>query len=182
MQNHQYYPSIYQLRHKQATCCDELSGSSALSCSDIQNLGVNLLGHQRKIASAAQQLRAHLTQGQVKVWNPPTEQPVLWISKVFTFLCLLCLVSAAAFIFMEHILKPKPKKSACLSMKCHFIFLKPDMTNTRWWKGGSDFFPASHSRQIKEERCTLGAAVEVRVRLGFTEEKKDFSRFLNVFH
>uniref|UniRef100_A0A3B4U6N7 receptor protein-tyrosine kinase n=1 Tax=Seriola dumerili TaxID=41447 RepID=A0A3B4U6N7_SERDU len=32
-----------------------------------RNLGVNLLGHQRKIVSAAQQLRAHLTQGQVEV-------------------------------------------------------------------------------------------------------------------
>lgn len=37
------------------------------SCRDVQNLGVNLLGHQRKIVSAAQQLRAHLMQGQVEV-------------------------------------------------------------------------------------------------------------------
>lgn len=37
------------------------------SFSDVQNLGVNLLGHQRKIVSAAQQLQAHLTQGQVEV-------------------------------------------------------------------------------------------------------------------
>ncbi|KAI4889024.1 hypothetical protein NFI96_006734 [Prochilodus magdalenae] len=31
---------------------------------DVQALGVNLLGHQRKIVNAAQQLRTHLTQGQ----------------------------------------------------------------------------------------------------------------------
>lgn len=39
----------------------------ALSFRDIQNLGVSLLGHQRKIFNAAQQLRAYLTQGQVEV-------------------------------------------------------------------------------------------------------------------
>lgn len=43
------------------------SVSPALSFRDIQNLGVNLLGHQRKILNAAQQLRAYLTQGQVEV-------------------------------------------------------------------------------------------------------------------
>lgn len=41
--------------------------SSNLVFREVQNLGVNLLGHQRKIVSAAQQLRAFLTQGQVEV-------------------------------------------------------------------------------------------------------------------
>ncbi|XP_064165430.1 ephrin type-B receptor 5 isoform X2 [Anguilla rostrata] len=40
---------------------------SILTMEDVQNLGVNLLGHQRKIVHAAQQLRTHLTQGQVEV-------------------------------------------------------------------------------------------------------------------
>ncbi|KAG9344922.1 hypothetical protein JZ751_009462 [Albula glossodonta] len=40
---------------------------STLTMEDVQNLGVNLLGHQRKIVHAAQQLRTHLTQGQVEV-------------------------------------------------------------------------------------------------------------------
>ncbi|PWA23767.1 hypothetical protein CCH79_00010896 [Gambusia affinis] len=46
---------------------DTLDRVSILTMEDVQNLGVNLLGHQRKIFSAAQQLRAHLTQGQVEV-------------------------------------------------------------------------------------------------------------------
>uniref|UniRef100_A0AAQ4RSE3 receptor protein-tyrosine kinase n=1 Tax=Gasterosteus aculeatus aculeatus TaxID=481459 RepID=A0AAQ4RSE3_GASAC len=46
---------------------DTLDRVSMLSMEDVQNLGVNLLGHQRKIVSAAQQLRAFLTQGQVEV-------------------------------------------------------------------------------------------------------------------
>ncbi|XP_067367623.1 ephrin type-B receptor 5 isoform X1 [Channa argus] len=46
---------------------DTLDRVSRLSMDDVQNLGVNLLGHQRKIVNAAQQLRAHLTQGQVEV-------------------------------------------------------------------------------------------------------------------
>lgn len=46
---------------------DTLDRVSLLTMEDVQNLGVNLLGHQRKIVSAAQQLRAHLTQGQVEV-------------------------------------------------------------------------------------------------------------------
>ncbi|XP_041963809.1 ephrin type-B receptor 5 isoform X1 [Alosa sapidissima] len=40
---------------------------SRLTMEDVQGLGVNLLGHQRKIVKAAQQLRTHLTQGQVEV-------------------------------------------------------------------------------------------------------------------
>uniref|UniRef100_A0A3B4H5A7 receptor protein-tyrosine kinase n=1 Tax=Pundamilia nyererei TaxID=303518 RepID=A0A3B4H5A7_9CICH len=46
---------------------DTLDSVSKLTMEDVQDLGVNLLGHQRKIVSAAQQLRAHLTQGQVEV-------------------------------------------------------------------------------------------------------------------
>ncbi|XP_013868087.1 ephrin type-B receptor 5 isoform X2 [Austrofundulus limnaeus] len=46
---------------------DSLDRVSRLTMEDVQNLGVNLLGHQRKIVSAAQQLRAFLTQGQVEV-------------------------------------------------------------------------------------------------------------------
>ncbi|KAM8734852.1 ephrin type-B receptor 5 isoform 1-T1 [Acanthopagrus schlegelii] len=46
---------------------DTLDRVSKLTMDDVQSLGVNLLGHQRKIVSAAQQLRAHLTQGQVEV-------------------------------------------------------------------------------------------------------------------
>ncbi|XP_068508011.1 ephrin type-B receptor 5-like [Syngnathus scovelli] len=46
---------------------DTLDRVSRLTVEDIQNLGVNLLGHQRKIFNAAQQLKAHLTQGQVEV-------------------------------------------------------------------------------------------------------------------
>ncbi|MED6292029.1 Ephrin type-B receptor 5 [Characodon lateralis] len=46
---------------------DTLDRVSRLTVEDVQNLGVNLLGHQRKIISAAQQLRSHLTQGQVEV-------------------------------------------------------------------------------------------------------------------
>uniref|UniRef100_A0A8C9QYF3 receptor protein-tyrosine kinase n=1 Tax=Scleropages formosus TaxID=113540 RepID=A0A8C9QYF3_SCLFO len=46
---------------------DSLEKVSTLTMEDIQNLGVNLLGHQRKIVNAAQQLRIHLTQGQVEV-------------------------------------------------------------------------------------------------------------------
>ncbi|XP_030606501.1 ephrin type-B receptor 5 [Archocentrus centrarchus] len=46
---------------------DTLDRVSKLTMEDVQNLGVNLLGHQRKIVNAAQQLRAHLTQGQVEV-------------------------------------------------------------------------------------------------------------------
>ncbi|XP_030641448.1 ephrin type-B receptor 5 [Chanos chanos] len=44
-----------------------LESVSVLTMEDVQNLGVNLLGHQRKIINAAQQLRTHLTQGQVEV-------------------------------------------------------------------------------------------------------------------
>ncbi|KAL2083977.1 hypothetical protein ACEWY4_019495 [Coilia grayii] len=40
---------------------------SRLTMEDVQSLGVNLLGHQRKIVKAAQQLKTHLTQGQVEV-------------------------------------------------------------------------------------------------------------------
>ncbi|KAM6967699.1 ephrin type-B receptor 5 [Aplochiton taeniatus] len=46
---------------------DTLDRVSLLTMEDVQSLGVNLLGHQRKIVSAAQQLRTHLTQGQVEV-------------------------------------------------------------------------------------------------------------------
>uniref|UniRef100_A0A8C6NIJ5 receptor protein-tyrosine kinase n=1 Tax=Nothobranchius furzeri TaxID=105023 RepID=A0A8C6NIJ5_NOTFU len=46
---------------------DTLDRVSRLTMEDVQNLGVNLLGHQRKIFSAAQQLQAFLTQGQVEV-------------------------------------------------------------------------------------------------------------------
>uniref|UniRef100_A0A667YAK9 receptor protein-tyrosine kinase n=1 Tax=Myripristis murdjan TaxID=586833 RepID=A0A667YAK9_9TELE len=46
---------------------DTLDRVSRLTMDDLQNLGVNLVGHQRKIVSAAQQLRTHLTQGQVEV-------------------------------------------------------------------------------------------------------------------
>nr|XP_057910160.1 ephrin type-B receptor 5 isoform X4 [Doryrhamphus excisus] len=46
---------------------DTLDRVSRLAMEDIQNLGVNLLGHQRKIFSAAQRLKAHLSQGQVEV-------------------------------------------------------------------------------------------------------------------
>ncbi|XP_041758704.2 ephrin type-B receptor 5 isoform X3 [Coregonus clupeaformis] len=46
---------------------DTLDRVSRLTMEDVQNLGVNLLGHQRKITNAAQQLRTHLTQGQVEV-------------------------------------------------------------------------------------------------------------------
>uniref|UniRef100_A0A3B5AFY9 receptor protein-tyrosine kinase n=1 Tax=Stegastes partitus TaxID=144197 RepID=A0A3B5AFY9_9TELE len=46
---------------------DTLDRVSRLTMEDVQNLGVNLLGHQRKIVIAAQQLRAHLNQGQVEV-------------------------------------------------------------------------------------------------------------------
>lgn len=41
------------------------------SLRDVQALGVNLLGHQRKIVNAAKQLRTHLTQGHVEVWCFP---------------------------------------------------------------------------------------------------------------
>ncbi|XP_061918604.1 ephrin type-B receptor 5-like [Entelurus aequoreus] len=46
---------------------DTLDRVTRLTVEDIQNLGVNLLGHQRKIFSAAQQLKAHLSHGQVEV-------------------------------------------------------------------------------------------------------------------
>lgn len=46
--------------------------SAIVSFRDVQSLGVNLLGHQRKIVKAAQQLRTHLTQGQVEVWGRST--------------------------------------------------------------------------------------------------------------
>uniref|UniRef100_A0A673VJC9 receptor protein-tyrosine kinase n=1 Tax=Salmo trutta TaxID=8032 RepID=A0A673VJC9_SALTR len=46
---------------------DTLDRVSRVTMEDVQNLGVNLLGHQRKITNAAQQLRTHLTQGQVEV-------------------------------------------------------------------------------------------------------------------
>nr|XP_046155971.1 ephrin type-B receptor 5-like isoform X3 [Oncorhynchus gorbuscha] len=46
---------------------DTLDRVSRLTMEDVQNLGVNLLGHQRKITNAAQQLKTHLTQGQVEV-------------------------------------------------------------------------------------------------------------------
>ncbi|CAG6015166.1 unnamed protein product [Menidia menidia] len=46
---------------------DTLDRVSTLTMEDVQDLGVNLLGHQRKIVSAAQQLRNHLMQGQVEV-------------------------------------------------------------------------------------------------------------------
>ncbi|RXN28201.1 ephrin type-B receptor 5-like protein [Labeo rohita] len=39
---------------------------SMLTMEDVQALGVNLLGHQRKIVNAAKQLRTHLTQGHVE--------------------------------------------------------------------------------------------------------------------
>ncbi|XP_051577823.1 ephrin type-B receptor 5-like isoform X1 [Myxocyprinus asiaticus] len=44
-----------------------LERASMLTMEDVQALGVNLLGHQRKIVNAAQQLRTHLTQGHVEV-------------------------------------------------------------------------------------------------------------------
>ncbi|XP_034553096.1 ephrin type-B receptor 5 isoform X3 [Notolabrus celidotus] len=56
----------YQEEFEQANL-DSLDRVSRLSMDDVQNLGVNLLGHQRKIVSAAQQLRAYLAQGQVEV-------------------------------------------------------------------------------------------------------------------
>lgn len=46
---------------------DSLDRVSLLTMEDVQGLGVNLIGHQRKIVNAAQQLRAYLTQGQVEV-------------------------------------------------------------------------------------------------------------------
>ncbi|XP_059919952.1 ephrin type-B receptor 5 isoform X1 [Gadus macrocephalus] len=46
---------------------DSLDRVSRLTMEDVQNLGVNLLGHQRKIVTAAQQLRSHLIQAQVEV-------------------------------------------------------------------------------------------------------------------
>ncbi|XP_076010920.1 ephrin type-B receptor 5 isoform X2 [Genypterus blacodes] len=46
---------------------DSLDRVSRLTMDDVQNLGVNLLGHQKKIVSAAQQLRAYLMHGQVEV-------------------------------------------------------------------------------------------------------------------
>ncbi|XP_060936680.1 ephrin type-B receptor 5 [Limanda limanda] len=56
----------YQDEFDRATL-DTLDRVSTLTMDDVQNLGVNLVGHQRKIVTAAQQLRAHLTQGQVEV-------------------------------------------------------------------------------------------------------------------
>ncbi|TRZ01733.1 hypothetical protein DNTS_032283 [Danionella cerebrum] len=44
-----------------------LESVSSLSMHDVQAVGVNLLGHQRKIVNAAKQLRTHLTQGHVEV-------------------------------------------------------------------------------------------------------------------
>lgn len=58
-----FFPLVLQNEPLKVTS----SVSPALSFRDIQNLGVNLLGHQRKILNAAQQLRAYLTQGQVEV-------------------------------------------------------------------------------------------------------------------
>ncbi|XP_026854911.2 ephrin type-B receptor 5 [Electrophorus electricus] len=40
---------------------------SLLTMEDMRALGVNLVGHQRKLVNSAQQLRTHLTQGQVEV-------------------------------------------------------------------------------------------------------------------
>ncbi|KAF3839628.1 hypothetical protein F7725_018345 [Dissostichus mawsoni] len=56
----------YQDEFDQANL-DTLDRVSRLSIEDIQNLGVNLLGHQRKIFNATQQLKAYLSQGQVEV-------------------------------------------------------------------------------------------------------------------
>lgn len=124
-------------------CWTKLHCSSALSFRDVQNLGVNLLGHQRKIFSAAQQLRAHLTQGQVEVWNPPTVQRVPWISVVFTFLCLLCLVSVT-FISMEHNLSQNWKKNQLSGVFSD----KPDTTTRR--RRGSDLLPVTQVNNTGE--------------------------------
>ncbi|XP_063054864.1 ephrin type-B receptor 5 [Engraulis encrasicolus] len=53
-----------EFERAQLTSLDRVS---RLTMEDVQGLGVNLLGHQRKIVRAAQQLRTHLTQGQVEV-------------------------------------------------------------------------------------------------------------------
>ncbi len=49
-------------------CVSAVNIMHGFSLRDVQALGVNLLGHQRKIVNAAKQLRTHLTQGHVEVW------------------------------------------------------------------------------------------------------------------
>lgn len=161
-----------------------LPASSALSLSDVQNLGVNLLGHQRKIVSAAQQLRAHLTQGQVEVWNPNTKRPVLWISTTVAFLCLLCLVSATPSCSLRAHFKPRTKgiSSAQSAAVCSD---KPDTTTRRGGEKKEDrTFPASHSGHERRDELRWP---ECRSEWGWgvSEEEEDFtdsSMFFTRFH
>ena len=145
---------------------------------------MNLLGHQRKIFNATQQLKAYLSQGQVEVWHAPTVQPAPWISALFPILCLLCLVS---FILVEHIFGQNKKEYQLLyvrkSIKCHSVYsstlhptLQPEVVKKRI--GLSD----RHSRQMTEERCTMGTAVQVKVGLRSFWGEGGLWRFLNVFH
>lgn len=148
----------------------ELHGSSALFFSDIQNLGVNLLGHQRKIFSAAQQLRAHLMQGQVEVWNPPTAQPVLWI---LCFLFYIPLLVGSAFWnvhFCRALLKPKQK-----SLFRAPLFILTNPTQKEWARDRI----SCQSLETNERRD----AVQVNVRLGsWGAEELWFFGVLTRFH
>lgn len=61
----------FQLKKRSFTntyfCVSAVNVMHRFSLRDVQALGVNLLGHQRKIVNAAKQLRTHLTQGHVEV-------------------------------------------------------------------------------------------------------------------
>lgn len=82
----------------------------------------------------------------------------------FTVLCLLCPVSVT-FVSMEHILNQNRKR---ISFRVHPSVYsdKPDTATRRGEKKRRIGLPSSHSRQITEERCTIGAAVHVKMRFG----------------
>lgn len=79
-------------------------------------------------------------------------------SVVFTFLCLSGLVS----YFSGAHLKPKQKENSLSSAT-----LYSDESNTATRRNENETgLSASHLRQITEERCTMEATVQVKVRLG----------------
>lgn len=93
----------------------------------------------------------------------------------------MCLVSVP-FISMEHIIKPKQKEKKLSSEEKHrvplFILIKPTLQPGVKKRIG---LPASQSRQKTEtERCTLGAVVHVKLRLG-SWRRRDSSMFSSIF-
>lgn len=74
--------------------------------------------------------------------------------------------------------KPKQKENSLFSAA---LYSDESNTTTRR-KEKETGLPASHSRQITEERCTMGATIQVKVRLGSCWGEGELKRFFDVFH